>query len=389
MNWLGLSRYVRGNAGAAFAIAPTPTPTPTPTPSPTPTPTPTPTAADYTVSDLAGLNAAMLSAFNAGGNKVIACNAGSYGDWTPTARTFPANVTITAADPANKPVFNSITLDTMQRVIVTGVQVSNAALVAPAWLIKAVNSTNVQVSSNVLRGNATRDGWGLSLVDSANVTVQSNDIQQLGVGMVLLRTTSALVKWNKIRNFEADGIDVYGGNVNPQILSNLIYDFFPLPGDHSDGIQVDQNNASTTSGALLDDNCIVRTPGSGSNIQGILMGDTLGLDNVNFTATNNLIIGCTYHAITLYQGRGTSTISGNKVYGFDYGDGTTSWIQFNGCSGTVIRTNNQSPQYVTNTTTYTTDTNNTTPAGISLGTDAAARDALMAAWVAAHPQVPA
>ncbi len=145
--------------------------------------------------------------------------------------------------------------------------------------------------------------YGVSIADSARVSVSGVDVSGAARGIVVNESTDVKILKNKLHHLRTDGIDIVGQRV--LVEGNVISDMNPLPGDHPDGIQMWSANDEQTRDITVRGNTITGA------MQGIFArSPALGLSNLNVTG-NKVLVDYPNGIVLVDTQRSTAT--GNAV----------------------------------------------------------------------------
>jgi hypothetical protein len=243
----------------------------------------------------------------------------------PMAKDCSANpVVITAADPANPPVFaatvvpatatksaaapSAVTLDGWKGVVIRGVlcDVSGGGYVHVACFLGATLSSAITFEANTIRGRSDPspnlkgevelEGIGTGISGKfKDIAIRRNTFRDLAKGVVLLDVTGAAVEDNDMFDITADGVQ-FGGLVGFSIQRNLILKK-TLPDAstaHPDGIQGLKGSRPSTDGVIADN--LIRGGAAGKLTQGVFLDDDPLYDRI--AIRRNLTLDATYRAIS-------------------------------------------------------------------------------------------
>jgi Ca2+-binding RTX toxin-like protein len=327
--------------------------------------------ATITVKNADDLNAALLHV-NPGDTIQLA--AGVY-DGVEVNNINTTGVTITSADPNAPATLHSFYINSSSGLTFSNMVFSTEGSGDPyPFRINSSNNitlTNLSVHGS-MDGNPQDDQSGVYIGNSTNVTIKNSEFQELANGIVHSNSDNILIDGNYIHDIGTDGIHG-GGTSDITISNNHISDFHTVDGQHPDAIQFwTANTTASVENITITGNLIDR--GNGDILQGVFMGNEVGLVYENVNIANNTVIGGMYNGIAVGVADGV-TISGNTVEAFD---DQPSWI--------VLR-------YVTNATVSGNATEqygyvSTTPAGSNNQVIGAVEDqgaAAIAAWLASNP----
>lgn len=276
-------------------------------------PAPLSSARTVTVSTAAELQAAIASAQS---GDIIALSGGNYGNVRIPGAGFPGNVTITAADPKDRPVFNTIYLDhvsgiTFDRIKVQFTPTASTKVYEPAVTVEtssdvtftrctvtggnAVNGIDPSTvpgpgvfdSTGNVRGFPT--GIAIAAYNSQDIAVTGSNISKFNVGISLSNSDRVEIRGNEIHDTRSSPIN--GGSLNDiTVANNYIHDINPWKfggyGDHGDLIHFWTNpfyRSSSNNNISITGNFF--SQGNGAAINGISIDD----DN-NGIGTRNLLI---------------------------------------------------------------------------------------------------
>ncbi|WP_374579282.1 right-handed parallel beta-helix repeat-containing protein [Phenylobacterium sp.] len=181
---------------------------------------------------------------------------------------------------------------------------------------------------------------GLTLRESAEVSVSGSVFHGLQHGLSILDCTGVLVAGNRFHHLQTDG--VRGGGVSGlAVTANRFSDFFPAQGDHPDAVQLwTTNTMASAQGIIIADNVIVR--GEGAAVQGVFLRDQVKtLPYRDVSIARNLILGGLYNGLMIEGGDGV-VIEGNVVAGFP---DQKSWVRMERVTNLTM-TGNQAQQYL-------------------------------------------
>ncbi|UTP40955.1 right-handed parallel beta-helix repeat-containing protein [Phenylobacterium sp. LH3H17] len=274
--------------------------------------------------------------------------------------------------------------------VVTGLEIRNSSglnfsnLEFALDVAKASPSLNVYDSRDIhfdrlnvhgsLDGNPQNDGGAMLIRNSSDVSVTNSEFQQFTNGVTHLDSNNVTISGNRIHDIKEDGVRG-GGTSNITISNNHFSNFFPAALDHPDAIQFWTANTTTSAhDILISGNVIER--GDGGTYQGIFLGGDLALRWLNVKITDNLVIGSSWHGITVGEGDNV-LLANNIVAGYaDIKARITLADDIN-----VTLTNNQATDYVRQgAMEFDIDTGNTTIAVVTK----AGGDALLAEWLKTH-----
>jgi nitrous oxidase accessory protein NosD len=341
------------------------------------------------VSTAAELQAELLTAVD---GDIIRVAAGSYPFTLVTGKVFGTDVTIKADNPASKPVFEGLHFRSCTHIKVQDIETTMS--VAPRYGVYMLTCTDMTVTGCLARGSAAvafaADAHAMFARDSERITITDNEIKWTEFGIGHLDCDTLTITDNDIHDIQCDGVRG-GGSNNVTVDANRIYNFFPLTGDHADGIQFWTTNvARVTTNITVTNNLIYRGAGSSSILpQGVFFRDQIGARYHGITITGNAIVGGLYNGICVqgYTLNGVPTystgvvIEDNFILGFS---DQRSWLRITLTDGASFSNNEYS--YLANAA----NVNLTTGSGNVKLTEATTPGdyTLLDAWLVDHPDVP-
>jgi len=270
-----------------------------------------------TVSNASALQNALA---NAQAGDTIQLAGGSYDAIRITGQHFSQDVNITAA-PGAQPVISSLMVMGSSGLTFSNLEIQ---LASSATRFEVNGSQDIHFSGlkvhGSLDGNPSNDPIGLLIRGSSHVTVEGSEFQQLESGITHVGSENVVIRDNSFHDLRMDGIRG-GGSSFVTIADNDFRDFYPVGADHPDAIQF--WTSGTTASAhdiVITGNTYVR--GQGEIAQGIFVSDEGDLPYQRVTITDNLIVGASYHGITVGHGEDV-TVTDNVVVGLS---DRKSWI---------------------------------------------------------------
>ena len=270
-----------------------------------------------TVSNATELKAAIG---NASPGDVIVLAGGNYGDFRIADAwmyNVPDNISLVAADTNNPPIFNTLTLDG-----VTGVTLSGLSVHMPAAMdsknhdaaIRMQNVADITLDNMTLKGSdaingisatspvgtANPDGTitglpfgnGVVVNGGTNVTIQNSDISNFYSGIRVSSVDGYKVLDNEI--YDLRTTPIAGADVDNVVISgNYAHDSRAWnlggAGDHGDFIHLwtEHNQGNASRNITISDNTFEQ--GSGSAILGIYLEDNYNFGYDGVTITDNVI----------------------------------------------------------------------------------------------------
>lgn len=167
------------------------------------------------------------------------------------------------------------------------------------------NAPHAKVISSRFRG--TLSGmpaytYGVMLRESSDARVERSEFSGLRFGVGFIGGDRMAIVSNEFRDLQTDAIRGEGAD-DLLIAGNVIGDFYPVKGDHPDGIQLWTNNQKKVNRRIvIRGNLVMR--GKGAIIQGIFVSDTrskLPFEQVEIAG--NLIVGSMYNGIAVLSAR--------------------------------------------------------------------------------------
>jgi len=290
-----------------------------------------------TVSGASALQSAISSA-KAG--DTILLTSGNYGALRVSGQNFSEDVVIKAADGAT-PVFTALSVGNSSGITFQGLEISLSTPNTADFTIS--NSQDIHIVGfnvhGVLDGNSDTDPWGLYLQSNTNISIEDSNFHELNWGITHSKNDGMVVRNNDFHDIRAQALRG-GGSSNVTVAENDFRDIYPIGEDHPDAIQF----WTTETTASAHDIVITRNTydrGEGRISQGIFMRDEVGtLPFQRVTITENVIVGASYHGLTI--GHATDVkILDNVVVGLA---DRKSWIFIGDVDG-VISSGNIANEY--------------------------------------------
>ena len=332
--------------------------------------------------------AADLARLSHGG--VLKLAPGAYPFTSIVNRVFDAETVIEAADPADRPVFDGLSLSNVQNLTLRGI----AAGPAPAEGRSAANngisvfSGCARIRLEDCRVSAAENvrpypqGNGVFIRGARDVTVERLEARWFYHGLGHLDCDGLTITDSHFHDLQSDG--VRGGGTNDLLIArNRFRSFHIAPGDHGDAVQVWTTNVKRlTERVTVADNLVER--GEGAIIQGIFVRDQAGTGYRGVTVTGNAVVGMYLNAIFV-QGRPPAVMEGvevsdNLVLGFGDQEGR---LRFHGVSGGRYAGNRAGLFQFAECVGLVDGGGN-----VQLVKPIAADGAHLADWLATHPNVP-
>lgn len=286
-------------------------------------------------------------------------------------------VTIASQNEASPAVFTDLSIRGSEGLSFKGVEFfAEYAKGSDRFLVygsRDIHFDDVNVHGSI-DGNPQNDTSAMTIRNSENVSVRNSEFHELANAVTHLDSNGVTFEGNYFHDLRMDGIRG-GGTSNLSIVNNYFTDFYPIPGDHPDAIQVWNTNTSVSArDILIAGNVVMR--GEGEPAQGIFVkAEQSGLPYYGLKITDNIVVGSLYNGIYVRGGVGVS-MEGNTVAGYG---GMNSWIRLENIDGIDISNNAA--------TDYQKDVNVVGKASVNnikidVPTDAG--EALLKAWLAEH-----
>lgn len=282
-------------------------------------------------------------------------------------------ITVDAADPAHPPVFAGTEMDDVAGITFKGLEF----LVNPRTktVANVTHSGRVWFQDCRLHDTAKANLPGLMFRWSTDCGIRSSELYDLGTAIRFLDCDGITVETNSLHDLLGDGVQGWQSS-RVTIARNHFTDFYPSAGDHPDAVQFFTANATKSCTDLtISDNVICR--GAGKVIQGIFLGNEIGLAYVNVTIRGNMLVGTMYNGIAVGVGQNV-TIEGNTVQ--PWAD-MNSWIVVDGITGGSSSGNKAGAFTTLNKNTDFTESGNVKIAAVAVG------DVSMATFPASPPPV--
>lgn len=257
-------------------------------------------------------NASLIAALKAAqAGDVVLLKSGTYASLVlrDLAKT---DVTIRSADPTKPAAFVDLTLKTSSGLIFQNVDFrASGAAAAGLYSVRDVAFEQVRVYGS-LDGDPRNDKGGLSISDSAGVTISGSEFQQLYWGVSHGGVNGLTIRDSSFHDLRMDGVRG-GGSSSVLIERNLFRDFYSVAGDHEDAIQFwTSNTTAAARDIVVRDNVVLR--GTGVPMQGIFFGDEAGLPYENVRIEGNLVVGALWRGVSISSGK-TVAVVDNTVVG--------------------------------------------------------------------------
>lgn len=267
----------------------------------------------------------------ASGGDIISLSANFEGSVQITNVNFSTPITIQSSDPTDMGVFNRLKVVNSSGINFSNVEFFNNS--ASLYWMTVTGSKNITFDKvdvhGILNGSSSDDGVGLSLRDSANITVSNSKFHELTGGIYYQNITNLTVNGSDFRLIRNDG--VAGTAVRGLVIDGNMFTNFDHIGDvHPDAIQIwTIDQASQSSDVLIRNNVFDR--GAGQAVQGIFTRDTTGVTPIDrITIERNAIIGSMYQGISV-TGANDLSMRNNLVLGTG---GYNAWLGTANINGT-------------------------------------------------------
>lgn len=265
------------------------------------------------VSDARSLNARLAGAR---GGETILVAPGDYGEIWIRNRNYPKPVTIKAAQPGTD--LGRLRIAGSSNIGFSGLTfhldlAPEEKRSLPAILIQdssGISFHRVHIHGS-LDGDPGNDGYGMRVIGSQDISLTGSRMEQLGKGAVFIKTSGIEVSNNDIHDIRSDGLD-FAQASSVVIDGNRFRDFYPVKGDHADGIQFLTKGMNAPSTDIRITNNVLMQ-GKGLGMQGIFIKDeTKVLPYRDVLIANNLVYINTYNGIAVANGRDVK-VTGNTV----------------------------------------------------------------------------
>lgn len=306
-----------GGEGSEEPTDPNPDPDPTPDPDPGPTPpppnpTPTPGANIQNKAELA-------AAVGTPGTYYLA--PGNYGILPRPV----SGVSLIAADPTNKPVFNMLHVISRNDITLDGLHLKydyvaghqDAANVFSVRQCHRVTIRNCLFEGDV-QPNGPAKGRALIAEGAPGLILEDNEFRMWWTGPTVIWTLNASIKGNNIHTIRSDGMKLAQVD-DSAVEENYIHDFGGAAGvgsnDHRDAIQIQRSTPVGCKRLIIRNNFVDQN--GGEYMQGIWSGTDGGdgkpdIENDSLEVRDNILISAHKHGISLYA-TNNSTIDGNTL----------------------------------------------------------------------------
>lgn len=274
-----------------------------------------PASAAPAVRTPAELDAAVASAR---GGETISLAPGEYGEVRVFNRNYAAPVTIRSADPGRPARMRRFRVIGSRNVNARGLDIG--APLGPddkEWtrVAEITNSSNITLANvrvhGSLDGDPRNDGWGLFIRQSSDIQVLDSEFTELALGILSESVDRLEIRRNRFHVIQRDGAD-FAGSSHVTIEDNRFSNFMPKDGAHPDAIQfwtARQTKPSTD--IVIRGNIVLQ--GHGGGMQGIFLGNEIGLRYRRVTIENNFLYSAVqYHGI-MVDGADELRIAGNTV----------------------------------------------------------------------------
>lgn len=288
-------------------------------------------AATVTVSTSDAIWAAVRAA---GPNDTVLATAGTYPGlsfYSNTANPLFVKTGVTVMPvPGAKVVLGGLSLDGAAGLTFRGFEIQMAPT-QPNGVVVANSARIVLDGLTIDQADGSRQGLGVSIHYSTDVSLTHSELHHLGVGVGHGDNTGLTVTDDSFHDLESDG--VIGSSDNVLIARNHFKTFFPGPGEHPDAVQLwgKANYGGPIKNITIIDNIIERGDGYGVDAAGLKLtgfqsdGVTpastmppqgIFLEDVDTVLIQgNAMIGTMYNGIGLARGAHVNII-GNFVLGY-------------------------------------------------------------------------
>jgi VCBS repeat-containing protein/parallel beta-helix repeat protein len=266
------------------------------------------------VSSASELMAAMKNAI---GGDTIELLSGDYGSIRLQGFEFDAAVTIISADPGNMAHLENLSIVDSSNITVKNMAIHSEDGPSGDWgeyLGYVSRSSNIVIQDNVFGNDsptAHSDNFiGMTVKNSDGVDVVGNEFSNLGNGVGFAYSQNLNVSDNYVHNIRSDGFN-FTSVQHVEVIGNILKDFYPASGDHSDGMQfTGYAHVAANTDIVIKDNMILQ--GAGERGQGLFMKTDEESPFANVVIENNIIYQSAYHGISVYYAEGLE-INSNTV----------------------------------------------------------------------------
>jgi hypothetical protein len=268
--------------------------------------TPEVNMATIEVSSASELSAALASYQ---GETTIVLNKGDYGSLKFSNLGTRGAVTLRSADPANKAVFEDLQFHSSTGITLDGLAFNPKQLSSEAdggWGLGFYSSSTIKVVNSAFYGEAgsLAKVSGVRLKTSAGVVVENNIFTDLRYGVQATESQDIKFLDNSLKGIRADGFQLADAQ-GVEIARNFGTNFKAEPYAHPDFVQFFTFGTTRSSENInIHDNVFLQ--GSGTGVQGIFLGNDIGLTYKNVTIANNLFYTSYWHGIAVYRADGVA-----------------------------------------------------------------------------------
>lgn len=290
-------------------------------------------------------------------------------------------VTITAADPGNRPVLAALQIRGVSGVNVTNLNFSRHVKKENEgiYLLQITSSADILAENLNFEGIGNRFDlsiYAATLIrSSSNITFQKNYSSYFHHGLELRNVDRITIRLNEFTDMRTDAIR--GGGVSDALIENNVATrYHPEPDDHVDGIQLwTTHQTKSARNIFIRDNLVVRD--GGGKPQGIFIRDEqMKFPYENLEITGNLLIGTLWHGIAVTNLRG-GIVSNNEVISHPT---QQSWIKLSNAGDVVMENNKAEVFHIERATGKVTERNNRRNSRTDRGLPQRIRE-----WVATKP----
>jgi Right handed beta helix region len=249
--------------------------------------------------------AQLLAALNAGKGKRVGLGSGDYGDLNLSK--LPPDMWIGAADASSRPRMSAVSVTDTERLTLENLVVEPSQ--PPSSRYQSI--INIERSQGLRVIGLNVNGWiapavaelrGLSIQDSANVTVADCSFTGLHRAIVALRTKGLVFEHNAVNEMSSDGYNLAEVQ-DVVIVRNSFGAFKTTPESHADYVQFWSDGTEQPSRNItIAENVMLKR--GGDDVQGIFLQFEPRLPAENIVVRDNIIVQGSPHGISLYNVNG-------------------------------------------------------------------------------------
>lgn len=336
-----------------------------------------------TVGSTAALNAALAAA--TGGETILVLPGTYTGVTVATGKTYTTPVTVTASDPANKPVIRNFTLTNVSKLTFDTVDLQVWGTTGTAfWIIDSDNIIfdTCHVYGQTLDNDPSNDtGSGFTVWGSDHCTWTGCLFEEILNGLIVGKDSHHItVTQNQFRRMREDGFKAAQVTFIT-ITDNWFHDFRPSAG-HPDNVQFFTQGATSANTDITISGNLLQRDGGGYT-QGFFIAEENGsLPYERVVVDDNMLVSVATNSLRTNNNDGF--VLTDTVFVTVIGDAAPCYPLIQNCDGVTVTGCSYKLIGGLTTCTNVTETGNTITASVSQ----ANADAQVAAWRATHPNVP-